>query len=90
MPTAKVLAARADQILNELWRELRNGAGPERMAYAAGTIDGLLDVGILDRTQMEGWIARIKRCPGHLDESGRGWCAYGCDMKVLRAAGEAS
>jgi hypothetical protein len=75
--------------LDETWRELRNGAGPARMAYMGGAIDMLKDLGILNAEEQEGWIARRSQCPGHDDEGGRDWCAYGCDMQALRAAGEA-
>jgi len=75
--------------LAESWRELRNGASPARMAYFAGAVDVLKDLHVQDVEEQEGWVARSKRCPGHDDEGGRDWCAYGCDMKALRALGEA-
>lgn len=78
----------ADHWLHGTWRELRNGAGPARQAYLAGAVDVLRSLGLLNEVEQEAWIARGKRCPGHDDEGGRDWCAYGCDMRVLRAAGD--
>jgi hypothetical protein len=75
--------------LDGTWRELRNGAGPGRMAYMGGAVDAFRSLGLLNDEEQEAWIERRKRCPGHDDEGGRDWCAYGCDMKALRDAGEA-
>jgi hypothetical protein len=73
----------ANDWLDGTWRELRNGAGPARRAYLAGAVDALRSLGLLDDAEQEAWIARGKRCPGHDDEGGRDWCAYGCDMRAL-------
>lgn len=70
----------AEQWLDETWRELRNGAGPARMAYFGGAVDVLKDLGILSKIEQEGWIARRGTCPGHDDEGGRVWCAYCGDI----------
>jgi hypothetical protein len=75
--------------LDGTWREFRNGAGPARQAYLAGAVDVLRSLGLLSVEEQEAWIARGHRCPGHDDEGGRDWCAFGCDMQALRAAGEA-
>lgn len=79
----------ANDWLDGTWRELRNGANPARQAYLAGAVDALRSLGLLNDAEQEAWVARGKRCPGHDDEGGRDWCAYGCDMRALRAAGEA-
>lgn len=71
----------ADDVLTTMWRNLRNGASPREIHFVAGAISALEFVGLLTAEQGELWRFRINTCPGHDDEGGRDWCAYGCEME---------
>lgn len=66
----------AAEILNRMWRCLRNDASDPQMARLYGAISALHQIGALTSDEAELWLRRIKECPGHDDEGGRVWCAY--------------
>lgn len=81
------LTEQAHDALHEVWRGLRNSHA-DLYAEAEAIIDFALNAGIVTANQHELWRLRIEKCPGHEDEGGRDWCAYGCDMTTLRTEGE--
>lgn len=72
------------EALFEVWRSIRNDYRTGHMV-ATEVLTFAHNAGLLTSTQHELWSRRIKECPGHEDEGGRDWCAYGCDMAKLRA-----
>ena len=77
------MSAKADELLDDLWSDMRNDAGPARAAYVHGAIAMAAHTGALDGTQAELWRRRVTTCPGHDDEGGRDWCAF-CGSMVIR------
>lgn len=65
--------------------DFHGGEGP-----ASAIVDFAKEAGLLTPSQHELWTLRLQKCPGHEDEGGRDWCAYGCDMAKLRERGETS
>jgi hypothetical protein len=65
--------------LTNLWKACRDGH-PEGSHAAKIVIDSFRVVGLLDKEQAELWVLRLGTCPGHNDEGGRDWCAYGCKL----------
>lgn len=74
--TYSLTAERVDAHLRDVWRGLRDDAGPRAMAGALGAISTLRALGLLSADQAELWETRLDRCPGHEGEGGRVWCAY--------------
>ena len=70
----------ADELLRELWLNLRDGADEGSKSYVRGAIETARCLGALTDEQAELWRRRINTCPGHDDEGGRLWCAYCGDM----------
>jgi len=66
----------AGDVLDKMWRALRDGAAGEPFARVEGAIAALAAVGALSETESELWSRRIETCPGHDDEGGRAWCAF--------------
>lgn len=65
-------------VAEEIWRELRNDGSPFAKAVAISEISVLVRVGLVSAQDARVRIAALDTCPGHDDEGGRDWCAYGC------------
>lgn len=71
----------AREYLQAMWLDMRDGAGPEAQARAAGSVEMAHYLGALTAEQAELWLRRVRSsCPGHDDEGGRDWCAYCGEM----------
>ena len=66
----------SEDVLDVMWRELRNDYSEGQLARFYGAVTALNQVGLVSAEQVELWLYRIKECPGHDDEGGRSWCAY--------------
>jgi len=73
-----ILEKVADELLTKLWRAMRDDKSDTACAEAAGALVVLKIVGVLNPSEVELWLQRFERCPGHEDEGGWSWCAYGC------------
>lgn len=67
-----------NETLAVLWRERRNDGSSDALARLDGITIGLELAGVLTPMEAVGWRSEFRRCPGHDDEGGRDWCAYGC------------
>lgn len=66
-----------DELLDVIWRELRNGFDEFKQGVATGAIYAGLKLGLMPMDHAELWLRRMMTsCPGHDDEGGRGWCAF--------------
>jgi hypothetical protein len=69
-------------VLHEDWKSIRDDF--RRVKGVANCVRFATRAGLLTSEQEELWLFRLETtCPGHDDEGGRDWCAYGCDMKVI-------
>lgn len=73
----------ADVALRKLWLSLRDGNSTESLAFVIGAVAMAETCRLITRDQGELWKRRILECPGHDDEGGRDWCAYGCEKVKL-------
>lgn len=80
------MAATTETVLSDWWRELRNDASAKQIARFLGAVDFASCTGALNAAESDGWRARVHRCPGHDDEGGRDWCAYGCELPRRESA----
>lgn len=72
--------------LNSVWRDCRDdGAGIQRLQ---SIVRFLFLSEILTEDDAELWHRRAETCPGHGDEGGRDWCAYGCARDAFRSGEE--
>jgi len=69
-----------DAELRRLWDGLRDNASQVHVAQVDAQIRFAQRVGLLSEERAELWFLRVRTCPGHADEGGRAWCAYGCDL----------
>lgn len=76
---AETLLEKSERHLGDWWSECRD-AYKSTHPKVEVIIDFLESIGIFDREKAELWRLRIEKCPGHADEGGRDWCAYGCNM----------
>lgn len=70
------MRARPADVLQDMWRGLRDDASPRAKAWVSGAIAFAERTGALSAEQSELWRLRLATCPGHDDEGGRDWCAY--------------
>ena len=66
----------AEKWLDSAWRSIRDGWKGQYIDRIHGALALLEHLGVLTSIEVEGWRARLDRCPGHDDEGGRDWCGY--------------
>lgn len=80
-------ATKAKEALIELWGGLKDGfgrreEGQPKLVTVLTYLEAYRQVGLLGPEEAELWEMRIRhKCPGHLGEGGRVWCAYCGDIK---------
>ena len=77
---------RVTDVLTAWWRDFRDDSSRDAILMARGAVEMCRRLGLVTDLESEGWLARFARCPGHDDEGGRSWCAYGCPMPDEEAA----
>lgn len=83
--TAERSPLSAAELLEALWRQLRNDCGVVSVAFAHGALLFAALSGAITEEQRELWLRRFQTCPGHDDEGGRVWCAYCGNMPTEEA-----
>lgn len=81
----RAAAAIVDEILGRSWGELMNENTELAKAVVIGMISMARALDLLTELEMDGWVARIERCPDLAEFGehigGRDWCAFCGDIE---------
>lgn len=66
----------ATRHLFECWGEMVDDCGDVEISYIRGYLRAMVDTGVFNEDDVELWIQRASRCPGHENDPTRTWCAY--------------
>lgn len=78
---------KAEEVLLELWRELRDGCTVEREGEFIAVLHAFVKTEDITLKQALFYGRAIKACPGHEDKGGREWCAYCGNLNVSNGTG---
>lgn len=87
MKEVTVTVEYANGLLMGRWGGLRDSATTTDLLKADEYLFAFWQLGIVDDLDVDGWKARFRRCPGHINEGGRVWCAYCGDIDPQRVHG---